>query len=99
VNDIGGGGSGFDWRAAVLRNAYEVMRCSRLLAGDVAGLAGEVAATEEALAVNLDRRAEACPERGQELRGAAGRARGFAEHERREQARWQGVYDSEDGVA
>jgi hypothetical protein len=65
-----------------------VVRCrSRRLPGEVARLAGAIAAPEDRVAVVLERLAEDNTVRAGRLLAQAGEARRFAEHERREQER------------
>src|SRR4051794_39905277 len=63
----------------------------RRLATRVSRLAGEIAQTEDRVAAQRERLAATRPDRAHELRRSAEEARSFAEHERREQARWSGI--------
>ena len=60
----------------------------RQLAARVSQLAGEIAKTEDGVAAERERLAATRPDRAQELRRSAQDAQAFAEHERREQQRW-----------
>src|SRR4051812_60314 len=60
----------------------------RRLAARISRLAGEIADTEDRVAAQRERLAATRPDRAHELRRKAEDARSFAEHERREQERW-----------
>jgi hypothetical protein len=77
------------WERMSELGAESERRSSRELAGDVARIAGELAETEEHLAAELERRAEADAVQGDELRTQAREVRVSAENERRVQQRWQ----------
>jgi hypothetical protein len=68
----------------------------RQLAARISQLCGEIARTEDRVAVQRERMTATRPDRAHELRRSAEDARSFADHERREQQRWNHTAQKED---
>jgi hypothetical protein len=77
----------------LISSAEEVKWSSYALAGEVARIAGVIAARMAQVADERERMADLCPTRAVELRAHAERARAFARSEREAQRRWQQVHD------
>lgn len=75
-----------------LRRAVFVRR-ARQAAGDVAVTAGRIAAVVGDVATTWEQRAVLTPERAGEMRARAARLREFAQQEKKEQRRLQGISD------
>jgi len=78
--------------------AQAAVRRAHQAAGDVAVTAGRIAAVVGDVAMTWERRAVLAPERAGEMRARAARLREFAQQEKQEERRLQGIRDGADRV-
>src|SRR4051812_10143309 len=76
--------------------AQAAVRRAHQAAGDVAVTAGRIAAVVGDVATTWERRAVLAPERAGEMRARAARLREFAQQEKQEERRLQGIRDGAD---